>query len=396
MPMPTQISKVRATVRCVLLCLSCAAALLPARAQAPPAEVMARDMREEIVRIPVTVKDLYGRQETRDMPITIYRPPGDGPHPLLVFNHGRAVTEKRAAQGRSRPEATARYLVAKGFVVFAPTRIGYWETYGEFDPEANGTCEALRPEAMSAAASDQVLATIAFAKTLPYVDASRWVVAGQSVGGLATIATVGRNPPGLIAGINFAGGTGGNPEQRPGRPCSPQALTSYWGSLAKAATTPMLWLYWQNDKFWGAESPKAWHQAWQSNGGRADFTQFPPSGDDGHNGFVADMDSWLPVVDGFLARLGFQQAAIAVKPAASGFADIADADKVPVSAANRAGTYKRFLDSKLPRAFAIGDRGGWGMASGDYAHGKALGSCQRFGQICKLYAVDDAVVWRAN
>lgn len=31
-----------------------------------------------------------------------------------------------------------------------------------------------------------------------------------------------------------------------------------------------------------------------------------------------------------------------------------------------------------------------------YAHGKALGSCQRFGQTCKLYAVDNAVVWRAN
>ena len=33
-------------------------------------EVLAKDMREEIVRIQVTVKDLYGRQETKPVPIT--------------------------------------------------------------------------------------------------------------------------------------------------------------------------------------------------------------------------------------------------------------------------------------------------------------------------------------
>ena len=42
---------------------------------------------------------------------------------------------------------------------------------------------------------------------------------------------------------------------------------------------------------------------------------------------------------------------------------------------------------------------GRGMAKrrkGDYAAGKALGNCQRSGQACRLYAVDDAVVWRPN
>ena len=37
-----------------------------------------------------------------------------------------------------------------------------------------------------------------------------------------------------------------------------------------------------------------------------------------------------------------------------------------------------------------------GYARDDYAHGKALGNCQRAGQTCRLYVVDDAVVWRAN
>ena len=357
-------------------------------------EVLARDLREEILRIPVTVKDMFGRQETRSMPITVFRPPGDGPFPLLVFNHGRAVSAKRAAQGRWRPEQAARYLVAKGFVVLAPTRIGYWETYGDFDPEASGDCRSLQPEPMSIAASEQVLAAVAFAKTLPYVDASRWLVAGQSVGGLTTIATVGRNPPGLLAGLNFAGGTGGNPDVNPGRPCSPQALSAYWGGLAKSATAPMLWLYWQNDKYWGPDHPVQWHKAWVDGGGRAELAMLAPVGGDGHAGLVIDMDRWLPMVDAFLAKLGFTQPAIVPRPPASGFAELSDADKVPVSAQTRSGAWAHFLESKPPRAFAVGDRGAWGSASGDYAHGKALGNCQRAGQNCKLYAVDDVVVWR--
>lgn len=57
----------------------------------PAPEVWAKDMREEVVRTDVTVTDMYGRQETRPMPITVFRPAGEGRHPLVVFNHGRAV-----------------------------------------------------------------------------------------------------------------------------------------------------------------------------------------------------------------------------------------------------------------------------------------------------------------
>jgi dienelactone hydrolase len=360
----------------------------------PVSEIFAKDMREEIVRIDVTVKDLYNKQETKPVPITIYRPKGDGPFPLVVFNHGRAVTDKRAAQGRSRPEHLARYFVEKGFVVFAPTRIGYWETYGGFDPEDSGNCSNMRVEPMSTVASDQVLASVEYARTLPYIDASRWIVAGQSVGGLTTVATVGRNPKGLIGGINFAGGTGGNPDRTPGNPCGVAQIASYWGTIAKSSTVSMLWLYWQNDKFWGEKHPKNWHEKWLDNGGRAEFTMFPAVGEDGHGGLNTDMNSWLPVVDAYLNKLGFNKSAIIGKPQKSDFADINDLNKIPISDRAKENNYAKFLASKSPRAFAIGDSGATGYAFGDYATGKAIGFCQRSGQLCKLYAVDDDVVWR--
>ncbi|WP_293661087.1 hypothetical protein [Rhodoferax sp. OV413] len=355
-------------------------------------EAAAKDLREVSVRIPVTVKDLYGRQETKNIPITIYSPAGEGPFPLLVFNHGRAPAAKRAAQGRNRPEAAARYFVAKGFVVMAPTRVGYGETYGDFDPEQSGSCSNLQVEPMSTAASDQVLAAVEYARTLPFVDASRWLVAGQSVGGLTGIATVARAPEGLLGGINFSGGTGGNPDSSPGRSCRPQALETYWGRIAAQARVPMLWMYWENDKYWGPDAPRAWHKAWTAGGGTADFWHFSPSGEDGHNGLNADMDHWLPVVDEFLSRLGFSRPGIVPRPGASGFAELVDTSKASFNPQSRA-AYDRFLASPLPRAFALSGTGGWGFAAGDYAHGKALGNCQRYHVSCRLYAVDNDVVW---
>ncbi len=373
---------------CVLACgWACAQ---PAEPEPPPA----RDLREEIVRIQVTVRDLYGREESRPMPITLYRPAGQGPYPVLVLNHGRAVSEKRGSQGRWHPEAAARYFVAKGFVVLAPTRVGYWETYGGFDPEDNGPCNAARVEASSKAVSDQVLAAMEFARALPYADTGRWIVAGQSVGGYASVATAGRKPAGLLAGINFAGGVGGNPDKSPGRPCSPSTLTYHWGQLGKSAAAPMLWLYWANDKYWGEDWPRRWHQAWIDAGATARFQALPAFGDDGHRGFDADMDHWLPVVDAFLATLGFTQEAIVKAPPPSGFARIDEVDKVPARPAGRE-AYSRFLAINGARAFALSaPEGGYGFARGDYAVGRALGNCQRSGhKACKLYAVDDQVVW---
>ena len=366
------------------------------RAQTPqPEGPLAADLQEEVVRITATVSDLYGRTETKPLPITVFRPKGEGPFPLVVYNHGRAVASKRDQQGRQRSEHLARYLVSKGFVVMMPTRIGYWETYaGGFDPEDSGNCNSRRVEPMSLAASDQVMATVAYAKSLPYVDTSRWVVMGVSVGGLTSIATVYRNPPGLVGGINFAGGSGGDPDSRPGEPCSPQALERLWHQKAPGATAPMLWLYWENDKFWGAEIPRKWHQAWTSGGAKAQMHTLAAIGNDGHSGVGIDMNHWVPLAEKFLADLGFAKSGVIPSPSASGFAQIDDAASAPTSKANQNGLYQKFLDAKSPRAFAIGKKGSVGYASGDWAMGKAIGYCQaRRDDVCKIYAVDNEVVW---
>ena len=273
-------------------------------AQTSRSPALAHDLREQIFHTPVTLTDAYDRTETASMPITLFRPPGPGPFPLVLLNHGRAVSAKRARQGRARFEPVARYLVSRGYAVAVPTRIGYWETYGSFDPEDTGPCGSPRLAPQSRAASDQVLATVEFARTLADIDADHWVVMGVSVGGLTTVATVARQPKGLIAGLNFSGGTGGDPDMHTGSPCSPSALERLWRGMGATSRAPMLWLYWENDRYWGPDIPKRWFDAWTEGGGHGEFHSFPAHGNDGHAGMNEDMEAWKPVVEGFLRAQG--------------------------------------------------------------------------------------------
>lgn len=389
-------------LRALLTCLGLASALAGAAAaqaqapaEAPPK--LAADLREEVHRLPVTVTDGYNRSETVNIPLTLYRPPGDGPFPLAVLGHGRS-SERRAELLRERFEWLSRYLVAKGFAVAIPTRAGYGETATQFDPEDAGPCNSRRYEPMARAAADQLLAVVAHARTLPWVDATRWIVAGQSLGGTAAVAVASRAPPGLVAAINFSGGAGGDPVARVGDPCSAYVLERLWRSQAGSATLPMLWIYWSHDRYWGEKLPRDWAQAWRDGGGRVEFHQLPPWGTepvDGHAGLYRDMDRWVPLVDAHLARAGFTQPGPQTRPPPSGHARLDEADKLPLkTAAARSQALARFTASRKPRALAIGPGGHYGWASGDWAGGRALGYCAAAsGVACRLYAVDDDVVW---
>ena len=83
------------------------------------------------------------------------------------------------------------------------------------------------------------------------------------------------------------------------------------------------------------------------------------------------------------------------KPAVTGLGKALDAAAVPlISAKQRDETYPKYLAAKSPKAVALGSGDRLGYASGDDAMSKALGICQRStGLPCKLYAVDNDVVW---
>ena len=261
---------------------------------------------EEQFELPVQVADAYAKPVARAITLTLFRDDArPGPSPLLVINHGRAAdAQQRAAFGRSRSADTARWFVEQGFIVVLPTRIGYGVTGGD-DLEDTGACTAKRYAPGYAAAAQQTLAVLAAMRSRADVNADRAVVLGQSFGGLTSVAVAALAPPGVVAAINFAGGGGGNPKTQPGRPCAPQQIERLVADYGASARMPMLWVYTENDQYFGATHPREWFEAFRRAGGRAEWLQFPPVGEDGHRLFSDFPAVWRPAITAFLRRQGF-------------------------------------------------------------------------------------------
>ena len=280
-----------------------AAAWLAALAVAPAVAEAA--LVESQFTVTVSVHDAYGKQAERPVVVTTFVDDGTpAPRPVLLINHGRAGdAASRAALDRVRYGDNARWFAALGFIVAVPTRIGYGLTGGD-DVEDNGRCASKTYGPGFTAAALQMRAVLDHLRARPDVAPDRGVAVGQSYGGAGSIALAALMPPGLQAVINFAGGSGGNPQGSPGQPCQPSRLERTFGGYGRTARLPTLWLYTENDRYFGAKYPRQWFEAFREAGGEGEFHQFPPHGTDGHKLFTSHPATWQPVVLDFLRRHG--------------------------------------------------------------------------------------------
>jgi dienelactone hydrolase len=262
---------------------------------------------EEQFDLPVQVSDAYGKRITQAIKVTVFADDSiPGPKPVVVINHGRAgEPAERAALGRARYTDTSRWFAREGFIVALPTRIGYGVTGGE-DIEASGSCTRRNYPPGYAAAATQVLATLDAVRARPDAMKDHSVILGQSYGGATAVATASLNPVGVVAAINFAGGGGGDPKAHPQQPCSPAMLKRLFAGYGETARVPMLWVYTENDQYFGPTLPREWFDAFRAAGGVAEFVQFAPHGEDGHTLFARFADAWRPTVIDFLRKQGFE------------------------------------------------------------------------------------------
>ncbi|MDT7837399.1 dienelactone hydrolase family protein [Aquabacterium sp. OR-4] len=262
---------------------------------------------EQVLQVPVSVSDAFGKTTEQPITVTVFSDDAaSAPRPLLVLNHGRSPKPaERAAMGRARYSAVVSWLVAQGFVVAVPTRVGYGASGGP-DIEDSGACDRKNYPPGYRAAAAQTLAVLQALRARPDVLPGRSVVMGQSYGGATAVAVAALNPPGVVAAINFAGGGGGNPETQPQRPCSTPQLERMFREFGREARVPMLWVYTENDQYFGPEYPRAWFAAFREAGGVAEFQQYPPHGDDGHSLFTRFPKVWQPRVAEFLRSQGFE------------------------------------------------------------------------------------------
>jgi len=260
---------------------------------------------EERLDLEVVVRHPDHGEVRRAVPVTVFRDPARTRSPFLILNHGRATTPAaNAALGRVRYSENAADFVRRGFVVFVPTRIGYGIAGGP-DLEASGRCDRRNFPPAYDAAAQTVAQVIAHVRGRADVDPDRGLVVGQSFGGATAVAIAAAAPAGVRAVVNFAGGGGGRPATHPGDPCSPDGMQALFAGYGRTARMPTLWLYAENDRYFGARLPRVWFDAFVAAGGRGRFVALPPHGEDGHASFTRNPEGWRPAFEAFLRETGF-------------------------------------------------------------------------------------------
>ncbi|ABO56016.1 MULTISPECIES: dienelactone hydrolase family protein [Burkholderia] len=348
---------------------------------------VAANLNEQIISIPA---DASGSVM---LEATLFKPNGPGPFPLVVFNHGKNTGDLHQ-QPRSRPLAFAREFVRRGYAVIAPNRQGFAGSGGTYRQEG---CNVGKNGLAQAADVD---ATVRYMSHQPYVDASRIVVAGTSHGGLVSVAYGTEAAPGVRGIINFSGGLRQDL-------CDgwQRNLVDAFGQYGAHTSVRSLWLYGDNDSVWTPGLVAQMHDAYVSHGTQAQFVDYGRYKDDAHR-LIVDRDGvpvWWPAVHAFLAELNLPTSvryAVANphEPKATGYASIDSVDAVPfLDEAGREG-YRHFLNQHPSRAFAVSSEGAWSWAEGgDDPMALALDNCSKQSAgACRLYAVNDRVVWNGN
>jgi dienelactone hydrolase len=193
-------------------------------------------------------------------------------------------------------------------------------------------------------------------------------------------------PPGLAAAISFAGGRG---SRAANDVCQEDDLVAAFGAMGRTSRIPMLWVYAQNDQFFGPTLAWRMFSAFTTAGGKTEFIAAPAFGGEGHYLFSAGTAEWPATVDGFLAarHLGLREPLELPKPAAL----------APPSQLSTKGRedFSSYLAAAPHKAFAVAANGAYAWRTrkrdADEARAAALQACAQFRPDCWIYAVDDGL-----
>ena len=264
-----------------------------------------RAIQEEVWAIPVTLPTIA----------YVVRPVGDGPFPLVVMNHGVSLNQReRGFFPLVEFRDAAMWFARRGYMVVAPTGSGYGAAAFD-DPERGlysvffskiGSCDNpnFHDAGFAVALIDRWIIDYMTEQKLIVPD--KTIVVGQSAGGWAALALLSLNPPPVRAIITFATGRGGRVGGKPNNNCAPDKLIAATAELGRTARTPMLWIYIENDTFFGPTLSRRMHEAYTGAGGSAEYHLLPPFGSDGHF-MITSPDSiplWAPLVGPFLDKHG--------------------------------------------------------------------------------------------
>jgi dienelactone hydrolase len=347
-----------------------------------PAISYAAEFHQEEFRIPFTSG--AGSYEA-----LLVRPDQPGRFPLALVNHGSPRS------GADRPNMTplamlpeAIEFARRGWAAVVVMRRGYGGSNGGW-AEDYGSCNNPDYVAAASGAAADLKAAAAYLVKRPDVDPSRIISVGVSAGGFATVALTADPPPGLVAAISFAGGRG---SLKPDEVCGGNRLVEAFREMGGKSRVPMLWVYAENDHFFGPQLAQQLRQAFTGAGGKVEFIRAPAFGEDGHSLFSrTGIPVWTDYVVSFLKE---QKLVLRPSPLPPPSPPALAAPNV-LSASGKK-SFADYLASPPHKAFAVARDGSYGWQSGQRttqtAKDGALDYCQQHSKACGVRFVDDAPV----
>ena len=314
--------------------------------------VQSQDLVERFFRIPTPSSGKKGLEAV------MVRPGEPGPHPLAVLTHGTPrEASDRAGMSPWQLLPQAREFARRGWTTVIVLRRGYGDSGGGYQEDARAC--SLSPNYSSSAKESvkDLREALEYLSKLPEVDPARIISVGISAGGFATVALTADAPPGLVAAISFAGGRG---SKTPDSVCNPDLLIKAFREFGKNSRIPMLWVYAENDHFFGPQIAQQFYLAFSQAGGKARFIHAAPFRGDGHSLFsLAGIPIWTPMVDDFLASqdLTLRQALLSLPQPP----DVGAPAQLKPSAREE---FRIFLTMAPYRAFAVSNNGHFGYVFG--------------------------------
>lgn len=338
---------------------------------------------QEEIRIPL------GGGASGSLEALLVRPNDPGRYPLALINHGspRSAADRPGMTPLAMlPEAVE--FARRGWAAVVVMRRGYGGSDGGW-AETYGSCGNPDYLASARAAAADLNTAIAFLVRRPDIDAASIISVGVSAGGFATVALTAQPPRALVAAISFAGGRGSLANDQV---CREDRLIGAFSALGKQSRVPMLWVYAENDLFFGPQLAEKLRQAFTSAGGAVEFIRAPAFGADGHRLFSqAGIPQWTGYVDTFLKKHNLVLRAAPLPP-----------DPVPNLAAPAAlgpsgrASFASYKTSPPHKAFAMSPDGSFGWQSGvrttEAARAEALQYCGEHAKNCRVVFVDDSPV----
>lgn len=232
-----------------------------------------------------------------ELELLVSRPFGPGPFPTLIFNHGSTGRgdDPNLFRRRWANIDAATYFVKRGWMIVFPQRRGRGGSSGTYaeglKPDGSGydctAAGALPGVDRAIEGLDEVMIHLCDRQD---VMRSRLLVAGQSRGGVLSIAYAGERPDMFVGAVNFAGGW----------------LSDYWPESVLVNSTifrrgakfgkPTLWLYGENDPYYSLAHSRSNFDAFESEGGTGRFESYPVPGENEGHSLISNPRLWcVPV-----------------------------------------------------------------------------------------------------